>query len=211
MVEKVIFLAGEVIATDVSAEEYMEKYAADFHEWINGVVIKVAAASLPHARLIKYLILLFETYFGRNPIGEIIPQPFVMELEEIGSKREPDLLIVLNENLSGLGKTKMKGAADICIEIVSPESVARDYNEKFVEYEKGGVKEYWIIDPTRKTCSFHRLENQAYLPHNADTDGNYQTPLLPKLKLHVPTLWLEELPKTEPVVEAVKKMFERGD
>ena len=105
----------------------------------------------------------------------------------------------------------MVGAADICIEIVSPESVARDYGEKFLEYEKGGVKEYWIVDPTRKICSFHRLENAVYKPHNHDTEGNYQSPLLPKLKLHVPTLWQDEIPLAVTVVETVKKMFEIRD
>ena len=43
----------------------------------------------------------------------------------------------------------MNGAADICIEVISPESVIRDRGEKFEEYERGGVGEYWIFDYLR--------------------------------------------------------------
>lgn len=205
------FPAGEIVAVDVSAEEYMEKYAADFHEWVKGVVIKVSASSLPHANLLLYLGHLFDAYFELNPIGKVILQPFVMELEAVDAKREPDVLIILHANPGKLTKTRMQGAADICIEIVSPESVARDYGDKFVEYEKAGVREYWIIDPTRTSCRFHRLDNEVYQTYNPDSEGYYETPLLPRFKLHVPTLWQEELPKTGAVAESVKKTFEETE
>lgn len=220
MVEKVIaentvtvtlpatFPSGKIVAVGVSAEEYIEKYADGFHEWVKGVVINVTASSLPHANLLLYLGHLFDAYFELNPIGKVILQSLFMELDEVDSKREPDVLIILNPNLEKVSETKVTGAADICIEIVSPESVTRDYGEKFFEYEKGGVKEYWVIDFKRQICHFYRLENDVYIPQEVDDEQNYQTLLLPKLKLHVPTLWLEELPKTLAVGEAVKKMFE---
>jgi Uma2 family endonuclease len=57
----------------------------------------------------------------------------------------------------------MDGAADIVIELVSPESVHRDYGEKLYEYEQAGVPGYWIIDPllpnhpARMICAFGNL------------------------------------------------------
>lgn len=190
------FPAGEIAVVEVSAEEYMDKYAADFHEWVKGVVIKMPPISFPHVQILHYLIILLEAYFELNPIGRVLSQPFVMEIEAADSKREPDLQVILNSNPGTLTPTKMEGPAEICIEIVLPESVTRDYGDKFVEYEKAGVQEYWIIDPNRTSCHFHRLDN-----------GRCETPLLPRFKLHVPTLWQDELPKTGAVAETVKKMF----
>ncbi len=39
------------------------------------------------------------------------------------------------------------GMADLVIEVVSDDSVARDRADKFYEYQTAGIQEYWIIDP----------------------------------------------------------------
>jgi Uma2 family endonuclease len=103
----------------------------------------------------------------------------------------------------------MVGPADICIEVVSPESVARDYGDKFVEYEKAGVREYWIIDPLRQRCDFNRLDKSGvYAVVPLDETESYRTPLLRRLALHVPTLWLDELPGVLATTPIILKMME---
>lgn len=37
----------------------------------------------------------------------------------------------------------------LIVEVVSPESVERDYDTKTLEYAAFGVDEYWIIDPLK--------------------------------------------------------------
>ena len=138
-----------------------------------------------------------------------------MELPEIGHFREPDLQIILHTNPGALTPTAMIGPADICIEIVSPESMQRDYTEKLEEYEKGGVGEYWVLDPMRRDARFYRQAERAnpddpplFISCPVDADGNYQTPALPGLVLHVPTLWRDPLPgvaETYAMVEAMLK------
>jgi Uma2 family endonuclease len=102
----------------------------------------------------------------------------------------------------------MIGPADICIEVVSEESVERDYGTKLMEYEAGGVLEYWLFDPIRKRALFNRLNaDKVYDLVSPDADGYYETPLLPGLKLHIPTLWEEPLPDFFAIAEIVKKML----
>jgi Uma2 family endonuclease len=154
---------------------------------------------------------LLDAYFSLNPIGVVIGEPFVMRLETTDSYREPDLQVLLNSNPSKLTDTALLGPADICIEVVSPESVARDYGEKFEEYEKGGVGEYWIIDPARKVCHFYLLlESKLYTVCNPDDRGLYRTPRLPHLAVHVPTLWQERLPDFFAIGQAVQEMIEKN-
>lgn len=96
----------------------------------------------------------------------------------------------------------------ICIEVVSPESVAHDHGDKFEEYEKGGVREYWIIDPIRSEGRFYRRSDEGIFLHQVeDAEGFYHTPLLPGFTLHVPTLWQDTLPDPIKTVEAVKAML----
>jgi Uma2 family endonuclease len=201
---------GQVIATGVSLEEYMEHYAADFCEWVEGAVIKLSPAELKHNRVIYYLYYLIAAYFELHPIGRIVGQPFVMRLPTFPNRRrEPDLLVVLESNPHELKDTYLDGPADICIEVVSEASAERDHGEKFIEYEKGGVNEYWIIDPLRREGRFYRLaEDGHYRRQNEDAEGGYHTPTLPGLTLHVPTLWEENLPGPAATVEAVRSMLQ---
>lgn len=71
--------------------------------------------------------------------------------------REPDLLFVAQEHLDRLQETYLDGPANLVVEVVSPESLARDRGAKFVEYEAGGVPEYWLLDPLRRWAEFYCL------------------------------------------------------
>ncbi len=193
---------------DVSVDDYMEHYAHDHYEWVDGELIKIMPGSLLHTTLMFFLAQVLHAYFSFNEIGRIIIQPYVMRLDNIPSRREPDLQVILNTNPGQLTETYMHGAADICIEIVSPESIERDYDDKLKEYEAGGVREYWIFDPNRKSVQFHRLnESGTYTHIRPDAEGTYQTPLLPNFSLNVPTLWADPLPNFVQIYEIVKAMF----
>lgn len=123
-------------------------------------------------------------------------------------KREPDLMIVRAENFARIENTFLNGPADICIEIVSQESVTRDHITKLGEYQKGGVKEYWIVDYIRQEALFYTLNDAGYYePQQPDKDGNYQTPLLPNFVLYMPSLWQDPLPNFVAIYQAVQDML----
>lgn len=101
-------------------------------------------------------------------------------------------MVALRDGASELHDNSLLGA-DICVEVVSPESEHRDYATKFLEYEAAGGREYWIIDPTRRDARFHRLSEQNTY-QTVTVDEEYRTPLLPGLVLRVPMLWEPNLP-----------------
>jgi Uma2 family endonuclease len=200
--------AGEIVATDVSAEDYLAQYAEHFCEWVRGAVIKMSPVSGQHDLLVAYFRQLLDAYLELNPIGRVRCQPFVMRLEITGSFREPDVQVILNDNPGELTDTAMIGPADLCIEVVSPKSVTRDHGEKLLEYEQAGVREYWIIDPLRRDARFYqRQADGVFMPAHPDDSGQYHTLLLPRLALHVPTLWHETLPGILETVRAVQAMM----
>lgn len=202
-------ISGNVIAKDVSLENYLKYYAEQHCEWVEGWVIQMAPGTLKHNGLLYYLYQLLDIYFTLKPIGQVVGQPFVLRLPEFPNRRrEPDLIIVLNTNPNELKNTYMDGAPDICVEIVSEESTARDYGDKFAEYEAGGVPEYWILDSLRQETHFYRLgEQKRYVRQLEDEQGYYRTETLPGLALHVPTLWQDALPDPLTTADAVKAML----
>jgi Uma2 family endonuclease len=204
-------VSGQVVATGISFETYLEKYAADFHEWVRGEVVKIAPIHRWHDAVARYLATLLAAYFELKPLGAIRQAPFVMRLPAAVSSREPDIQVILHANPGSLTDKYMNGPADLCIEVVSLESMARDHGEKFAEYEKGGVREYWIVDSLHDECRFYRLDEAGrYRRHTEDEAGHYRTPQLPGLTLHVPTLWLDSLPGPGATVQAVQAMVREG-
>ncbi|MGQ9574940.1 MAG: Uma2 family endonuclease [Thermoguttaceae bacterium] len=58
-----------------------------------------------------------------------------------------------------LRASDLHGAPVLAIEIVSPDSEARDWREKDLEYESGGVREYGVIDPMSRHVEPDGLES----------------------------------------------------
>ena len=68
---------------------------------------------------------------------------------------QPDVSIICD--YSKLDEKGCMGTPDMIIEIVSPSNASMDYITKFKLYERFGVKEYWIIDPTDKIVQVYEL------------------------------------------------------
>lgn len=202
--------AGQVVATGINEADYMTHYAETHHEWVEGVVIKMAPVLFVHDQTVQYLRTLLNTYKAQAKLEAVIlGDPFVMRLPK--SNREPDIQVVLGDNRANIRGTYTDGPADICIEVVSPGSVAIDYGDKLAEYEAGGVTEYWIIDPARRRTTFNRLtEESLYQQVNPNTDDNYTTPLLPGFLLHVAALWRSNLPDAVEIWGMVEAMLPSG-
>ncbi|MBI4586646.1 MAG: Uma2 family endonuclease, partial [Planctomycetes bacterium] len=91
----------------------------------------------------------------------------------------------------------------LAVEVVSPDSRERDRVEKFCEYERGGVREYWLIDPEEKRADFYQLgEDGKCRLAPAGPDGIYRSAVLPGLWIRTDWLWQEPLP---PVMGILKE------
>ncbi|MEH2250782.1 Uma2 family endonuclease [Nostoc sp.] len=56
----------------------------------------------------------------------------------------------------------LKTAPPLLVEVVSPESVDRDYNQKTSEYAAIGVVEYWIVDPLKNKVTVCLIDHGSY-------------------------------------------------
>ena len=65
----------------------------------------------------------------------------------------------------------------------------RDRGEKFAEYEVGGVKEYWIIDPELRRTDFFLLKEGRYERQVEDVQGIYHSEVIQGFWIKVAWLW----------------------
>ena len=177
----------------ITFEEYLTKYDGKYAEWIDGEVILFMSAPDRHQDLVGFLEALLRMFVEENDLGIIRTGPMTMKLSSRG--REPDVFFLAKENLNRLEKNYLNGAADLVIEIISPESRGRDRGDKFYEYEQAGVKEYWLIDYEREKIEFYRIDEKGFYQVLA-TDENdiFHSQVLKNLKLKVNWLWQEKLP-----------------
>ncbi len=187
----------------ISFEEYLEMdVEGAYLEWIDGKIIGFMPNNLKHQQILGFLITIVGLFVEAHNLGTVIQAGYVMKLEKQRRGREPDLVFVRKENAGLLEHNYLNGAADIAVEIVSPESVDRDRKIKFAEYEAVGVTEYWLIEPERERAEFYRLDEKGIYRLVETSGGIFRSQVLPEFFLRMEWLWQKDVP----AINALKEL-----
>lgn len=195
----------------MSLEEYRNSSFDGVAEWVDGCVEVDMSVGKPHFLVVDFLRDLIKGFLTVRPTGRLLAEPFGMRAAGT-NMRLPDLFFVANEQLDRFGEEELTGPADLCIEVVSPGSVAKDYQTKFFEYQANGVREYWIIDPNSSPehAEFHVLAPDpvhrgqlTFRPVPIDDDGIYRSSVIEGLWMRVGWLWDRDADPQQCLAEVV--------
>lgn len=130
-------------------------------ELIDGQIYYMAPPNTRHQRIVSNLHYQIKDFINRNNGGcEVFPAPFAVFLNSDGKNYvEPDISIVCD--LRKLDDSGCNGSPDWVVEIVSPSSRAMDYFTKLFKYRTAGVREYWIVDPTKERVTVYGFEKET--------------------------------------------------
>ncbi|MBC8044500.1 MAG: Uma2 family endonuclease [Rhizobacter sp.] len=85
---------------------------------------------------------------------------------------------------------KINGAPDLVVEILSPSTGYYDLTHKKRIYERFGVREYWILDPTEKTVEVFSHDGSGFvLAAQVQQTGRAASRLFPGLSVSVENLF----------------------
>ncbi len=104
-------------------------------------------------------LLTIHVHFARH--GKVLTAPVDVELAP-DTVVQPDIVVVLDANLSRITPSRIIGAPDLVIEILSPGTAGYDRREKQDAYARAGVGEYWIVDPGAQTVELLTLAPGGY-------------------------------------------------
>jgi Uma2 family endonuclease len=187
----------------MSYKAYLEWADENTHaEWVNGEVIVFMPAKFAHQVVVGFLYELLALFTRLFNVGQIHIAPLGMRLAH--SRREPDILFVLNEHLERLTDDGLAGPADLVIEVISDDSVRRDRDDKFREYAQAGIPEYWIIDPRpeKNRSDFYQLnDNGVYTLFATEDDEWVYSKVIPGF--HLKPEWLWQADKLDPLTCAL--------
>ncbi len=175
-------------------------------EWVDGKAIFFMPSSVLHADLTLFLGTLLRIFARRLGLGKVLAAPMEMRILDPFVSRDPDVLFVATRNLERLERIRLDGPADLAIEIVSDDSVGRDRGNKFDEYERAGVGEYWIADPRPSRHRFDAWvlgEDAKFRVAVPAADGRYHSTSLPGFWLRPEWLWENPLPDETALLEEI--------
>ncbi len=134
-----------------TTEDYKRLVEGDPHQLINGdLIMREASPTYGHQGLLRDVFMQIVNHLRDNPVGEALCAPIDVYLDE-HNVLQPDIVFVANDGSAIARKDGFHGAPDMIIEILSPSTSYYDLTVKKGIYEKHGVREYWIIDPSDGT------------------------------------------------------------
>ncbi len=176
---------------------------------IDGVIYLTPPDSLDENELFGWLITVIGLYVEKKKLGELFGSRVACRLDDNNSP-EPDILFVAEKNRSRLHRGGVEGPPDLAIEIVSPESVERDYDKKRRQYQQFKIPENWIIDEHEEKATLLRLDARGKYREVAPRKGIFHSQALEGFWLDPEWLWQgirspmnwKPWPNSSPVVNA---------
>lgn len=159
---------------DMTYKEYANWKEDERCEMLDGRIISMAPSSLPeHQEISMQLSIEFGTYL-RGKTCRVYAAPIDVYLFENAQKKWidenvrnwviPDLVVICDPNK--IKRSKILGAPDLVVEIISSSSAKIDRMDKRLAYQRAGVKEYWIIDPANQVVEVYLLKNHTLELHD---------------------------------------------
>jgi Uma2 family endonuclease len=178
-------------------EEFLKWAGEDtYAEWVDGEVILLMPPKSAHQELVLFLAYLLQTVSWLTGDAKVFLAPFEVFLPSRPSSREPDIIVIGRERLQNLSAERFTGGPDLVVEVISEDSVHRDRVEKFLEYEREGVREYWLIDsrPRHRGLSVFVLEQGSFVPLEESDEGWFESRALPGFRVKRSWFCGEQLP-----------------
>ena len=158
-------------------------------ELIDGRLYMMAPPIRIHQKLISQFTKIIGNYTDtRQGTCEVYPAPFAVFLNEDDLNYvEPDISVICDKGK--LNDKGCNGAPDWIIEIVSPSTSRIDYGIKLFKYRSAGVREYWIVNPYKKSVMVYDLEKDEQ-SNQYDFDDAIYSCIYKDLKINIAPLLL---------------------
>jgi Uma2 family endonuclease len=173
---------------------------------IDGVIHMASPDNWDAANLFGLIFRLMGDYAEMHELGYVLGPRVAFRLGKRGGP-EPDVAFLRKDRSHLARRGYVDGPPDLAIEIVSPDSVARDYAAKRQQYREAGVPEYWIIDEESQSVTLLRLDSRGRYREGRPREGKFASGVLPGFFLRPEWLWQDPLPK---VLDLLKQLGEES-
>lgn len=121
------------------------------------------------------------SYCRSGGTGWVLPEGTTYQCFQLspGKVRKPDVSVIRVERLS-IAEAQREGhvtmAPDVAVEVISPNDVASEVQEKVEDYLQAGVALLWVIYPESKTVYVYHRGNVKVLHEHDELSGEELLP-----------------------------------
>ena len=163
-------------------------------EFINGRIIFHTPSQKRHQDVVGNLVKLFPTFAEKYNLGWVGVGFYDIMVSLTRNDYEPDVCFWKQSKAKNFTDDQMQfPAPDLVVEVLSKSTENRDRTIKYEDYEAHGVKEYWIIDPTKQTIEQYVLSHKKYELLFKGKDGNVESVAIKNFKIPVKAIFDKRL------------------
>lgn len=151
----------------LSFEDYLtyDDHTDNRYELVDGVLFAMTPPLISHFDIAKFIERCFDQEIQRLQLPWRCYREAGLRVG-VRKSRIMDICVIEKEYVDALRASGsvavFENPPQLVVEIVSPESIQRDYRHKRSEYASVEVPEYWIVDPLTRKISVLSLEEGLY-------------------------------------------------
>jgi Uma2 family endonuclease len=147
--------------TRVTAEEFFTLPETNTPtELIDGEVIVSPTPTPKHQDSSGNIFFLFKQRAIESG-GRAYAAPLEVYFDEYNIP-QPDVMFLAPDTKCVVGDKHLIGAPDLIVEVLSPGTAKQDKRDKFLLYERHGVREYWIVDAHNESVEVYQLVEGSF-------------------------------------------------
>lgn len=156
------------------------------YQLVDGGLLMSPAPNVRHQKIAARLFKALDRHADAGGLGIVLfaPLDVILSAEDV---LQPDVVFISRGRMSIVAPEGIRGAPDLCVEILSPASRELDIGAKRILYARHGVVELWAVDPDANTVAVYRLQEDSRKPARQwARDETLTTGLLPGFSLPLP-------------------------
>ncbi len=165
------------------------------YELIHGELVMTPAPVPLHQEVLLKIAKQFSDFLEKNPLGQLFIAPCDVVLDSVNVV-QPDIFFISQKRTRIITDKNIQGAPDLIIEIISPTTAYYDLVSKKDVYQQFGVREYWLVDPIRRSVQVLVLTDGKWVvDQEVIGDGSVASRLLPEFRISLSTIF-PQLPES---------------
>jgi Uma2 family endonuclease len=169
---------------------------------IEGVIYMASPDNTEANAISTWLLRLIGDFVEEKELGQVFASRVAFRLDDANAP-EPDVAFVSRAHQDRIRRGYVEGPPDLAVEVVSPDSVDRDYEDKRALYQRAGVTEYWIIDELQQSVTLLRLTSRGKYREVRPRKGALHSEVLPGFWLRPEWLWQDPRPRKNEVLAQI--------
>lgn len=159
-------------------DDYVKLPEGAPYQLIGGELVLTPSPTSLHQRIAAKMVTQMRFFAEGHDLGEVFCAPMDVYFNQ-EETYQPDVFFIPWEKGKTVEESRINGAPDLVVEILSPSTAKDDLTSKFKTYEQYGVKEYWIIDPANKSIRVYHGEGGSFtLNQHIHVNGLIQSKVL---------------------------------